>query len=109
MQIEVYPEHKFGAKDSLYYVEFSNLDGKWRLFKRQFLSKGTPNHQINNNWHPETQKLYAQMLDNNTQIEVHPWQLHCGTVNTNEGVVDMNTKDFLKFMVDALNAACAKN
>lgn len=38
-----------------------------------------------------------------TGNEGHPYQLSNGEVNENPGVIQMNTMEFLKYMVDALN------
>ena len=88
--LEFYPSDK-----SLYYVEFSrwneNDKWRWRLFKRQFLY---PDEEL------EKMKKEGYWYMSN---EVHPWQLANGEVNEIEHAVDLNTKSFLKFMVDALN------
>ena len=84
---ETYPE-----EDSLFYVEFSQWEGsplRWNLFQRQYM------------YPPEEwEKMEHGPLDSN---EVHPWNLGEGIVNEKEYAMDMNTKTFLKFMVDALN------
>ena len=92
--IEYYPKSE---DKGLYYIEFSNWDDtdkwQWRLFQRQFMySEEEWNRQLENN-------EVAEFMSN----EVHPWQLECGDVNEIEHAVDLNTRSFLKFMVDALN------
>lgn len=84
---EIYP-----GKDTLFYVEFSQWEGsplRWTLFQRQYM------------YPPEEwAKMEHGPLDSNL---VHPWNLGEGIVNEREHVMDMNTKRFLMFMVDALN------
>ena len=94
---EIYPEED----DALFYVEFIQWEGsplnhnkRWTLFQRQYM------------YPPEEwAKMEHGILDSN---EVHPWNLGEGTVNEREHAMDMNTKKFLMFMVDALNEK-AKN
>lgn len=78
--------------DSLYYLEFSQWEGsplRWTLFQRQYM------------YPPEEwAKMEHGILDSN---EVHPWNLGEGIVNERDVAMDLNTRWFLKFMVDALN------
>lgn len=86
--LEFYPE----KEKTPYYVEFSQWEGRpvmWQLFRRQFLP-------------------YPDPFTGEPQSEVHPWNLGEGEVNLHEGVVSMNTKQFLCFMVDALNEKAVK-
>jgi hypothetical protein len=89
---ETYP--KLDNENDLYYVEFSQLlstsQYRWTLFKRQFIHS-------KEDW--EKYKNEDLLMSN----EGHPWNLGDGIVNENESCIDMNTKSFLKFMVDSLN------
>jgi len=74
-------------KDCLYYLEFISEDSKstpeiWTLFKRNFV--------------------------NDSQSEVHPYNLGNGNVHP-EHYHTMFTKQYLKFIVDAMNLAVAKS
>lgn len=84
---------------SLYYVEFSrwneNDKWQWRLFKRQFLYS-------NEEWKNMERNLFMSN-------EVHPWQLANGEIVEIEHAVAMETKSFLKFMIDALNEKVERN
>lgn len=40
--------------------------------------------------------------------EGHPYQLANGEVNEHPGVIDMETPEFLRFLVDALNEKVAR-
>jgi len=90
---EIYPE-----SDTLFYVEFSQWEGhpfRWNLFQRQYM------------YSPEEwEKMERGPLDSN---EVHPWNLGDGIVNEREHAMDMNTKKFLMFIVDALNEKVEKS
>lgn len=98
--LEIYPDVGDNSKeDILYYVEFSKWDEKgplrWTLFQRQFMYSKE-----------EWAKTEHGPLESN---EVHPWNLGGGVVNEREEAMDMNTKRFLKFMVDALNKKIANS
>ena len=103
-KIEFYPpveERGFGELEQErppYYVEFFQWEGKnerWTLFKRNY-------HCSKEEW----EKIPHSVLMNR---EVHPWNLGGGELNSvdpdGKQIVDMNTKRFLKHMVDALNAS----
>lgn len=80
MTYDVYPN----TGDTPFYVEFITCAGcptaqNWRLMRRQY--------------------LHGQ--------EMHGWNLGDGAVNPNDNAQDMNTKPFLKFMVDGLNLMTA--
>lgn len=79
--------------DTLYYVEFLERGGKttWTLFKRHYVCSEEEWHKIIKD------KNYLFM-----SREVHPWNLGGGEV-VSEGLISMNTKGFLKFLVDSLN------
>jgi len=106
---EIYPpdpRKEFEAIDKpmwhpLYFVEFTRWKPGdkmyWRLFKKNFIvSKEEWNKLVLE----DPDRLHQLTLTGN---EYHPYQLECGVVNEREGVVDMNTMEFLKFMVDAIN------
>src|SRR4051812_37574787 len=84
MTFENYPAGESGD----YYVEFSQWEGekeeRWRLFKRQFLPSN-----IN--------------VPEGMPREMHPWKLADGELNNRPNVVCLETKPFLKFLVDCLN------
>lgn len=108
MQIEIYPEYKAGEAGPLYYVEFSKFfhdsPWEWRLFKRELIPV-KQQMPVNPEWHPEAKEAYQAIMA--SMQEAHPWQLGNGKVNCWERAIDMNTKEFLKFMVDALNEKSA--
>ena len=89
--IEMYP--KTEDNNNLYYIEFSQFrvedKMEWRLFKRNFYSS-----------REEWEKTSHYFLE---QREVHPYQIANGEVNINDNAFDLNTKSFLKFLVDSLN------
>lgn len=88
---EYYPDN-YSVENYQFYIEYTQWEGKpwrWQLFQRQFM------------YPPEEwEKMEHDVLESN---EVHPWNLGEGIVNQNEHAMDMNTRKFLKFMVDALN------
>jgi hypothetical protein len=92
IKVELYP--KLSDDGPLYYVEFTDWkDGKaetWRLFKRQWIMP---------------KKDFMDEIGKHPLMsrEGHPWQLESGNVNPREESVDLNTKGFLKFLVDCLN------
>ena len=91
--LEFYPEKL--NEDVQYYVEFHQWEGSvetWTLFKRQYIMS-------KEDW--EKQGGVFSKLP--SLREGHPWNLGGGKICTHENVVDMNTKEFLKFMVDSLN------
>lgn len=102
LSFDYYPKIDFSAKwQPLYYVEFltrtdrkSNETTTWRLFKRQYMFPPE-----------EWDKREHDLFDSN---EMHPWNLGGGDVNENNDAHDMNTRSFLKFMVDALNDLAQK-
>lgn len=86
---EIYPEDNKGE----YFLEFSSWNSEkviWQLFKRQYY----PKHM----WVDTA----ANPLCSN---EVHPWNLGDGVL-VDESRIDMNTKRFLRAMVDSLNRGC---
>jgi hypothetical protein len=92
IRLEIYP--KLEEDGPIYYVEFTDWkDGEpehWRLFKRQWIMP---------------KKDFMDEIGKHPLMsrEVHPWQLENGDVNPREDAVDLNTKGFLKFLVNALN------
>ena len=88
---EYYPEVNDNEDGPLYYIEFTQWTGRpwrWNLFQRQWICSKE-----------EWEKTEHDMLESR---EVHPWNLGEGEVNERD-VMDMNTRQFLKFIVDALN------
>ena len=70
----------------------------WRLFKKNFIiSREEWNKTL-----MENPSLLNQLTL--TGVEGHPYQLANGEVNQHPGVIQMDTMEFLKYMVDALNA-----
>ena len=90
---ENYPEYSDPNCDyPPFYVEFSQWGGEkeqWRLFERNFIYSAE-----------EWKKTEHSPFECR---EGHPYQLSNGIINPNEGVICMETKEFLKFMVDAMN------
>lgn len=106
---EIYPaDHRKGMDyidkpiwHPLYFVEFTRWKRgdkmQWRLFKKCFIfSREEWNRKLLEN--PEELSMMTM-----TGNEGHPYQLSNGEVNENPGVIQMNTMEFLKYMVDALN------
>ena len=94
--IEIYPQFEAKYKLPLYYVEFNRQDViaplKWTLFKRQFINTSVAD--------------VSTLMTN----EVHPLNLNGGIVNERfPNSADLNTKQFLMFMVDALNEKVFNN
>lgn len=85
----------------LYSVEFHRWKKgepmHWRLFKKNFIY--TPEQ-----W----DKMMLENIEDPARIlmspEGHPYQLANGTVNEHPNVICLETKEFLKYLVDALNA-----
>ena len=79
----------FYPKDDkkIYYIEFHSTDSSniiyWTLFKRQYLESAKDD-------------IF------NPVGEVHPWNLGSGRVDE-PPIISMQTEEFLKKMVDALN------
>ena len=95
---EYYPEVKNNEDGSLFYLEFTRWTGRpwrWNLFQRQWICS-------KEEWE---QSHEEHVLDSR---EGHPWNLGEGEVNEREHAMDMNTRQFLKFMVDALNEKVKK-
>jgi hypothetical protein len=92
-KIEWYPQENFYP----YYVEFSQWEGQpecWTLFQRNFFCS-----------EPEWQKILVTVEEDLRPLmarECHPWNLGGGIVNQND-VICMETRKFLKFMVDSMN------
>lgn len=99
--LNFYPENH--SDDSvMYYVEFSSYKASepmvWRLFQRSFICS-------KEEWE-EHYKTLDEFSRSIMSREGHPYQLGSGSVNEQEYCVDMNTRRFLKFMVDSLNKNC---
>jgi hypothetical protein len=91
---EWYPRDEDGWSDrhSHFFVEFHKWEGQprtWTLFKRNYIH--SEEEWAKTDHHPFESR------------EGHPYNLGGGEVNECPGVIDMNTPEFLKFMVDALN------
>lgn len=105
-KIETYPANISASLDyPLFYIEFTQWDidsvEYWRLFKRNFVCAPADQEKI-------ILQKYGTNVDTETfqflmqQRELHPYQLNSGQI-VDERCIDMSTKSFLKFMVDALN------
>lgn len=101
-KLEFYPNkpekcHPFDAPP--YFLEFSTWDGtkwKWQLFRRQFICTR------------EEYDKYIQHPDGHWMApEVHPWNLGEGDL-IDEGLISLNTRKFLTYMVDAMNEKAAR-
>ena len=95
---EYYPENRSDNDDLLYYVEFHQWEGEdetWTLFKRQFLSSKEEHAKELEKMSPSWQRIFSR--------EAHPWNLGGGKVCKYENAVSLDTKEFLRFMVDSLN------
>jgi len=89
-----YPQDLNDNEDGpLYYVEFhkwsTEIKTNWTLFQRRFICS-------KEGW----EKTEHNPLESR---ELHPWNLGGGVLNDRKHAMDMNTKNFLIFMVDALN------
>ena len=96
---EIYPSFNKGDDKTLYYLEFLQFDKndklRWILFKRNVLMS-----------EEKFDKLYGEFDKINKSLmsrEGHPWNYGEGIVNLNKYAYDLNTVEFLKFMVDSLN------
>ena len=90
-----YPQEDF----FLYYVEFNKFEGRaerWRLFKRNYIWSNEEFEEVLKG----TEGDFAKTL---ITREGHPWQLANGEVNQREEAEDLNTRKYLKFLVDSLN------
>lgn len=82
------------SKELLYYVEFFTRDGQtnWTLFKKNYI---------------HSREIWEEMVKDKDYLfmsrEGHPWNLGGGVVNERENAMDMNTRGFLKMIVDGLN------
>lgn len=88
--------------DGLFFVEFSHWPGKkleYRLFKKCFIHSEAEIKNLLMTCKTDDERAWMQ-----TQNEGHPYQLLCGEVNESLGVVNFETKEFLKFTIDKLNA-----
>ena len=87
---EIYPKFEHGDLSPIYYVEF-NRDGKGKftLFKRQFI-------------YIEGVKSHPLMGIKSGMQEVHPWNVLSSFYGPDGAMPD---KNWVKFMVDALNKA----
>lgn len=101
--LNFYPENH-ADDDITYYVEFSRYGlsepTEWRLFQRNYICS-------KEEWIEKVKDMdeFSKFV---ISREGHPYQLACGKVNEIDYCVDMNTKTFLKFMVDSLNKNCKK-
>jgi hypothetical protein len=100
---EIYPDEpeKTIQWDKPFFVEITRWKKgdkmHWRLFQRSFIFS-------REDW--ENQMKDAPANDFAALImgpEGHPYQLANGEVNEHPGVIAMETPEFLKFMVDAMN------
>lgn len=95
---EIYPEYHDNEDKPLYFIEFSRWKQRdeltWQLFKRNFIHSKEEWDEL-----VKASPGEAWMLGR----ECHPWNLGEGVVMEDERCVSMNTKSFLKFLVDSLN------
>lgn len=87
--------------DPLFYIEFNVIKNEngdeeehWRLFKRNFLYTEETWKEMKNK---RGDSLFLMSR------EVHPYQLTNGIVCPYPNVIGFDKKEFLKFVVDALN------
>jgi hypothetical protein len=97
---KTYPENIDSNSDTpLYYIGIVQWNDtptlSWTLYKRQFLMSLQE-------WN-ERMALTTGFASPIMSRELHPWNLGGGMINTNKDCIDMNTEEFLKFMVDSLN------
>ena len=97
---EIYPPRKDGEEGALYFIEITRWDEKaplrWQLFQRNYMYS-------NEEWAAMLAKADEKSMWLLMGRECHPWNMGEGIVNELEGVIDMNTRRFLHYMVDALN------
>lgn len=95
-ELEYWPEDYSKNDDILFYVEFQKWNDSdewtWRLFKRNWICSKE-----------EWGKQQGLEEDEFMSREFHPYNLGDGVINLNENAQDLNTKSFLKFLVDSLN------
>jgi hypothetical protein len=98
--ITVYPEKVYDNDSQLFFVEYSKWEGdplRWQLFCRQYIFTKEQWEQM------KPRGINNELLAMISSREGHPWKLGEGIVNDLPGAVDMQTKEFLEFTVDALN------
>lgn len=98
----VYPENWEGQKP-LYYVEFNRGDrpGEFTLFKRQFFHSEKELEEMEKKCQSDNEKQWFRISN-----EVHPWNLFTGEFCEHDG--GMPDKNWVKWMVDALNEKVSK-
>lgn len=102
---EIYPpcNSKIPYHNPIFFAEFTTQDGKdwtYKICKRNFIvSEAEYNDRLTRVYDVEFVPVFWH-----GSIEGHPYTLHEGKLNKNENAIDLETKSFLKYTVDALNA-----
>lgn len=95
---KIYPEFEYGDYSCNYYVEFNcGGEGFFTIFKRNFFCSKEEHKDRLNNCANENEKFWM-----NKMIEVHPYNLFTANYGPSGSMPD---KNWVKFMVDALNKA----
>ena len=96
---EIYPCYNKDDEKIIYYLEFLQFNKndklRWILFRRNFLMSKKEFDEI----YQEFDKMNRSLMSR----EGHSWNYGEGIVNLNKHAYDLNTMEFLKFMVDSLN------
>ena len=98
---EYYPQDR-SSKDVLYYIEFVKYDRQY--FKFGGTSTSSPTVYSGWGWALYKRSFFFDVPDDSLMPqEVHPYKLHSGIVNEDPNAVDLQTRKYLQFMVDAMN------
>lgn len=102
-ELEIYPTFTENKDDHIiYYVEFFRHKMSdplyWILYQRNYICS-------KEEWNEKSKSIDDFLLFTMSR-EGHPYQIGNGKVNEIDFCADMNTKKFLKFMVDSLNKNC---
>ena len=98
---EYYPQDR-SSKDVLYYIEFVKYDRHY--FKFGGTSTSIPALYSGWSWALYKRNFFPDIPDDSfIPQEVHPYKLHSGIVNEDPNAVNLQTRKYLQFMVDAMN------
>lgn len=98
---EYYPQDR-SSKDVLYYIEFVKYDPQH--FKFGGTSTSIPALYSGWSWALYKRNFFPDIPDDSfIPQEVHPYKLHSGIVNEDPNAVNLQTRKYLQFMVDAMN------
>ena len=98
---EYYPQDR-SSKDVLYYIEFV----KYAPQHFKFGGTSTSSSAVYSGWGWALYKrhFFDDIPDDwLSSKEGHPYQLHSGIVNEDPNAVNLQTRKYLQFMVDAMN------